>query len=81
MKLGCDAWLSVGLELGFYLPEITAATASPPSPYDKLRAIIELKIMKIGREATAQKLLEVCKVLPTPIHEKVMDELKRNMLI
>ena len=79
VKLGCDAWLSIGLELGYKLPEITAATAGVPKHNGKLRAIIELQKMEIGEEATTRKLLEVCKKLPDPIYGLVIEELEREI--
>ena len=69
-------WLSIGLELGYSIAEITDATTDLSSYYHKLMAIIQRKIKEIGKEETAQTLLEICKVLPTPIYGEVMDELK-----
>ena len=78
MKVGCDAWYSIGSELGFNRAQINVATASLPNHPDRLLAIIQEKAMDIGKSATVEKLLEVCKILPTPIHGQVMDELKRS---
>ena len=76
VKVGCADSLSIGLELGLSYDQIKADTAYLPSHFDRVQAIIQEKIKEIGKEATAQKLLEVCKTLPNPIHGKVMDELK-----
>ena len=76
MREGCADSLSIGLELGFSFARIKAETAWIPDQAAKLRTIIELKILDIGKADTAQKLLEVCKILPTPIHGRVMDVLE-----
>ena len=76
MKVGCADSLPIGLGLGLDYSQIMADTACIPKQAAKLQAIIELKILDIGKAATAQMLLEVCKILPTPIFGQVMDVLE-----
>ena len=76
VKFGCDVWLSIGLQLGMNHPQIMAATSTFVSHYDKLQALIHISFGKNTKAALAQKLLQVCKILPKPIHRQVMAELQ-----
>jgi hypothetical protein len=75
VKVAPDRWLAIGLEMGYSSGELDAFTATIPNQSDKLLKIIYQKADDIGRERTAQLMLEVCKRVPNPVHVAVMKEI------
>jgi hypothetical protein len=70
-----DQWQSVGYEMGYNNGQIVSMTEGSPNHSSKLEVIIRRKASDIGKERTAQKLLEICKRLPYPAYGEVMEKL------
>lgn len=76
---GKDQWYRFGLALGYNHTEIKANTDEQPNTEDKLQALISLLEQKEGGEIKAiKKLLQACRLIPSPIIESVENELKKT---
>lgn len=75
-KHGSHVWYQIGLELTFSDAEVWAIVNPIPENTGRLRALIERRRARVGIEAVARELLDVCMSISTPIAGAVHDELK-----
>lgn len=78
-KHGSHVWYQIGLELGFADSEVRATVDQITAKTGKLRALIEKRRARVGTEAVARELLDVCMSISTPIAGAVHDELMKRL--
>ena len=78
LKFGVTRWFSIGREMGFTGPQITACTFDIPELDSKLEAIIELKVRECGVEETEKCLLTACKRIHQPIIGAVLEDIESD---
>ena len=77
MKHGADQWYDLGIELGYEHAQVIASTKDMKRDESKLHALINQKCAELGREKLTDLLRHVCKTIPYPIYEAVVNDARR----
>jgi death-associated protein kinase len=76
LRLGCDRWYALGIAMELSDGEINAVTSDKPCLSDKLLAIINLQVHKVGLVKTEEILKEACQKIHFPIYSAVIADLE-----
>ena len=79
LKCAPHEWYSIAVELGFSDGEIEAKTSVLPSAKGKLQKMVRIKADAVGRQETAQLLLEACEKIPNPVIGAVRERLQQTV--
>ena len=74
VKHGADQWYDFGIELGYEHAQVIASTKDMKRDESKLHALINQKRAELGREKLTDLLWHVCKTIPYPICEAVVND-------